>query len=59
MKHIPHKTWIKQLEVHRDRVGIERDRLRETMAEMEGLSENCERAAENLQSAIDALSELA
>jgi len=52
-------TMIKQLEKHRDRIGKERDSLREFLDEVESLKETCDRAYEGIQCAIDALSEQA
>lgn len=53
------KSFIKQLEKRRAAIGAERDKLREIVGEYQGLIDSCERADENLQCAIDALSELA
>lgn len=53
------KLVVKQLEKRRAAIGAERDKLREIVDEFDGLLECCERADENLASAIDALSELA
>ena len=53
------RVWIKQLEKHHMAVGAERDKLRETISQMEELEECCSRAHDDLQNAIDALSELA
>ena len=52
-------TMIKQLEKHRDKIGKDRDALRDFEAEVENLRETCERAYEDLQCAIEALSEQA
>ena len=52
-------TMIKEIEKRRDAVGKERDRLDELIGELEGLRDSCDRAWCDLQSARDALSELA
>ena len=52
-------TMIKQLEKHRERIGKDRDALREFQDEVESLRETCERAYEDLSCAIEALSEQA
>lgn len=52
-------TMIKQIEKRRDAVGKERDRLDDLIGELEGLRDSCDRAWADLQSARDALSELA
>lgn len=52
-------TMIKQIEKRRDAVGKERDRLDDLIGELEGLRDSCDRAWDDLQSARDALSELA
>ena len=51
--------WKQVLQKHQTDVGKVRDKLRHDMSEMDGLAESCERAYEDLQHAIDALSELA
>ena len=48
-----------QLEERRVAVGVERDKLRALISEVEDLAETCERAHDALQEAIYALSELA
>ena len=53
------ERWIKVLEAKRVKVGRVRDDLASVVSEMEQLRENCETAYYDLQSAIDALSELA
>jgi hypothetical protein len=50
---------IKTLNVRRNAVARERDRLRNAADDLGSLAECCERAEDHLQSAIDALSELA
>lgn len=52
-------TMIKQLEKHRDKIGKDRDALRDFLDEVESLKETCDRAYEDLQCAIEALSEQA
>ena len=52
-------TWKQVLQKHQTDVGKVRDRLRRDISEMDGLAESCERAYDDLQHAIDALSELA
>lgn len=52
------KQWIKHLEKHQKAIGIERDKLRETIGEMEDLADSCQDAYDNIQYAIDRLSEL-
>ena len=48
---------IKQLEKRRDAVGKERDKLGNLIAELDGLRDSCNRAYDDMQHAIDALSE--
>jgi len=50
---------IKQLEKHRDKIGKDRDALRDFLDEVESLKETCDRAYQDLECAIDALSEQA
>jgi chromosome segregation ATPase len=52
-------TIIKQIEKRRDAVGKERDKLDDLISELEELRNCCERAWDDLQTARDALSELA
>lgn len=52
------KKIIEQIEVRRKAIGIERDKLRDAVSEMEELEECCSRAYDDLTNAIDALSEL-
>jgi hypothetical protein len=52
-------SWKKKIEKRRDEVGKMRDKLRDDMDEMDMLKECCDRAVENMDAAIDALSELA
>ena len=54
-----YKRMIREIEKRRDAVGAERDKLDYLIAELEGLKSSCERAWDDLQSARDALSELA
>lgn len=51
--------WIKILEVRRDAVGRERDKLAAVMDELSDLKECCDTAWDDLQRACDSLSELA
>jgi len=51
-------AMIKKLEKHMKAVGVQRDKLDETIQELGSLKECCERAKECLQDARDALSEL-
>ena len=48
---------IKNIESRRVAVGNERDKLREMIAELETLEWSCDSAMDDLQRAIDALSE--
>jgi septal ring factor EnvC (AmiA/AmiB activator) len=49
----------KDIEAIRKQIGKDRDKLDELIVEAEGLKECCERAHDSLESARDALSELA
>lgn len=51
--------WVKVLKDRQKEVGSVRDKLRDELDEMTGLKESCERAFDDLQRAIDTLSELA
>ncbi len=51
-------TWIKTLKDRQLAIGKERDKLREAISDMESLEECCTTAYDNIQYAIDALSEL-
>lgn len=53
------QTILKVLEKHRERIGKERDSLRDLEGEITDLKETCERAYDDISCAIDALSELA
>lgn len=53
------KAWIAKIERHRAEVAKARDRLNESIDEMESLRDCCERAHQDLENAIEALSELA
>ena len=53
------KVIVKQLEKHRNKMGAERDRLRELQSEIEELLEPCESGLEALDSAIIHFSEVA
>lgn len=52
------KKLKKELEVRRKAIGRERDKLHEVVSEYEDLKGVCEDACENLDAAIDSLSEL-
>jgi hypothetical protein len=52
-------TIVKQLEKRRDMIGKERDKLRDLAGEVSDLLEPTERAWDDIQSAIDTLSEQA
>jgi hypothetical protein len=52
-------AMVCKIEKHRDAVGKTRDALDEAICELEGLKYCCDEAWDNLQSARDALSELA
>lgn len=49
----------KDIEAMRDQIGKDRDKLRELIDEAEGLVDTCDRAYEAMETAADALSELA
>jgi hypothetical protein len=51
--------WIEVLKKRQEEVGKVRDKLRADVEEMDMLKDSCERAHEDLQRAIEALSELA
>ncbi len=53
------KGLIKTLEKRRTAIGVERDKLRDLISDVEDLAETCDRAYDDLQNAIQALSELA
>lgn len=53
------RALVKQLERSRERIGKERDALRRLQEDVGALLDSTERAAEALDSAIDALSEYA
>lgn len=53
-----YSTIIKQLESRKERIAAERDKLRELQEEIEAHADICERAAESIDDAIFALSEL-
>lgn len=52
------KRAIVQLETRRKAVAKERDKLQDLKSEMDELEECCARAHDDLENAIDALSEL-
>ena len=53
------KQIVKKIEKHRDKIGKERDALREILYEIEPLIESCDDAIRDLNYAIDRLSEYA
>ncbi len=53
------KQIIKQLERRRDAIGKERDKLRELLSEWADLADTCDSAYEDIDRAIDALSQYA
>ena len=59
MKNRTMKAIVKQLEKHRDKIGAERDRLREMQSEIEELLEPCQEGIEALDAAISHFSEVA
>lgn len=52
------RSWQRHLQRSMDKIAAERDALRETQDEIEGLIDSSTRGCEALQEAIDALSEL-
>lgn len=52
------KDLLKELETRKEAIAAERDKLREAQSEFEQLLEVCDRACEDLDSAIGSLSEL-
>jgi hypothetical protein len=52
------QSWIKQIERRQKAIGAERDKLRAMISELEELESTCSDAYDNLQYAIDRLSEL-
>jgi len=59
MKMTQAKTWKRQLQKRQKEVGAIRDAIRDDLSDMEGLKETCDIAYDDMQRAIDALSELA
>ena len=53
------KQLIKQLEKRRDAIGKERDKLRELLSEWADLADTCDCAYEDIDHAIDSLSQYA
>ncbi len=51
------RQMIKQLETRRDAIGRERDKLRELLSDWADLADNCDSAYEDIDHAIDALSQ--
>lgn len=49
----------RDLERHRDRIGKERDKLRDAISDWEELERACSEAYDDIHCAIDRLSELA
>jgi hypothetical protein len=56
---IQETAWVSLLAKRRDEVAKIRDKLRDDVATLLGLENCCSRAVEDLDSAIEALSELA
>ena len=52
------KQLIKRLKSMQDRIAKDRDKLQDLVSEGEMLIENCDEATDNLERAINALSEL-
>ena len=52
------KTIIKKIELHKTRIAKERDQLRDLIMELEGLEESCASAHDDLEYAVDKLSEM-
>lgn len=52
------KQIIKFLNTRKKNIGIERDKLREVISELEALEEDCETAMQDLESCVDTLSRL-
>jgi hypothetical protein len=52
-------AWQKQIKRRQEQVGKLRDSIRDEISEMESLADCCERAYDDMQNAMDALSELA
>lgn len=57
MKAIVNRT-IKKLEKEKELLGKRRDSLRALLSEIEDLAEHCDTAIEDLERAVDSLSEL-
>lgn len=49
---------IADIQISKVKIGKERDKLYDILDELEGLKESCDRAYEDLENAIEALSEL-
>lgn len=52
------KNCIRELEERKVAIANERDKLRELLSDLEQLEDNCDEAIENIDRAIDAISEL-
>ena len=52
------KTWIKELEERKQAIGAERDKLRELINTVEELESTCISAYDDIDAAIDSLSNL-
>ena len=52
------KKFMKQIEIHRNAIALDRDKLRTTIEEMEDLQGCCSEAVELLDEALEKLSEL-
>ncbi len=53
------KKVIASLERERVKISASRDRLRDLECDIQGLRDSCDRAVEDIERAVDALSELA
>lgn len=51
-------TIIKKIEAHKARIAKDRDSLRDLIMELEGLQDICASAHDDLEYAVDKLSEL-
>jgi hypothetical protein len=52
------ETIKKQIEKMKTKIAADRDKLRELQDEAEGIADSCDYALSNLESAVDALSEM-
>jgi hypothetical protein len=58
MKKTTVQAWQRQLLKRQKEVGALRDKIRDDLSEMEDLQDTCQTAYEDIQRAIDSLSEL-